>query len=428
MKNRFAIELEDRLRYSDLVRWALCQWKLATVPRIDTADPQSIARGIDHLCAAARLATNKKLLLDAEAEIGKLVKRLDRRPIRWKEFEPGADNRRVEKAVVLKPWISERERGVVFISFEYQWVRLVANCDVREFTKRYTLVVSPVWASPHALVNYLLPAYVEDYLVSIISDPNDRDTIPRMAPNYVMVPLLCSNWVNPSYYKPVPSETKDIDILMLANFGKYKRHHTLFKALRDLPRSLKVVLIGQHNGNRTRDVLLAEAAAYGVADRFELRQNVPDQELFDSLARAKTSLILSLREGSCVAIVESMFANTPVGMFADAEVGSRQFINPATGRFLQHGNLAAQLAQFLADAPSFTPRKWVEDHKVDCFGSSATLNTALKDAALDHGQGWTQDIATFHWRPDPQLVYPADRERMKPAYADIKSRFGIEIG
>ena len=26
---------------------------------------------------------------------------------------------------------------------------------------------------------------------------------------------------------------------MVANFGKYKRHHTLFKALREMPRSLK---------------------------------------------------------------------------------------------------------------------------------------------------------------------------------------------
>jgi glycosyltransferase involved in cell wall biosynthesis len=84
---------------------------------------------------------------------------------------------------------------------------------------------------------------------------------------------------------------------MLANFGKYKRHFALFKALRDMPRSVKVVCIGQHNDKRTREVLLAEAAAYGVADRFELKENAPDAVVFDCMARAKVNLIMSKREG-----------------------------------------------------------------------------------------------------------------------------------
>ena len=428
MKHRSTIELEDRLRYSRTIRWALCRWKLATVPAVNGDDPQSLARAIDHLCLAARLSTSPRQLLGVEARITPLAERLGARRIDWKEFEPDAEGRRIQKAAVLKPFISEREKGVVFISFESQWIRLLANCDLREFTRRYTLVVSPVWASPHGLVNYVLPRQVTDYVVSIISDPKDREAIPRLASNYVTVPLLCSNWVNPIYYQPVPFERKDIDIVMVANFGKYKRHHTLFKALRELPRSLKVVLIGQHNGARTREVLLGEAAAYGVADRFELRQSVTDAELFSALARAKISLILSLREGSCVAVVESMFAGTPVGLFAEAEVGSRQFINAATGRFLQPGQLAGQLRQFLADAPQFQPRQWVEANRVDCLSSSATLNNALKQAALAHGHEWTQDIAPLHWRPDPLLVNAVDRERLQPAYADIQARFGLQIG
>ncbi len=424
----FFIELEDRLRYSAAVRWSLCQFKLVTAPRPDPADPQTIARAVAHLCDAARLATNKPLLLEIEREIGRLVKLLDGRKIYWREFEPGAQNNRVEKAVVLKPFVSEREKGAVYISFEYQWVRLVANCDVGEFTKRYTLILSPVWATPHALVNYVLPAVANGPVISHLSDPNDAEVIPRQSSNYVTVPLLCSSWVNPAFYKPVPFEKKDIDIVMLANFGKYKRHFTLFKALRDMPKSLKVVLIGQHNGKRTRDVLLAEAAAYGVVDRIELRQNVSDAELFDTLARAKISLILSLREGSCVAIVESMFAGTPVGMFADAEVGSRQFINSQTGRFLLHKDLASQLMDFIASSRNFSPRKWVEENQIHCHGSSAKLNAAVKQAMLAAGQQWTVDLAPFHWRPDPLLLSEADKQRMKPSYDDIRKRFGIEIG
>ncbi len=428
MSSPFRIELEDRLRYSRAVRWALCQFLLVRQRRPDPTNPQSLARLISRLSEAARLATHEAQLLEIEGEIGRLVGMLCGRRINWAEFEPSAATKRLDYGVALKPFISPREKGAVYMAFEYQWPRLLANCDPREFTKRYTLILSPVWATPHALVNYVLPSVCDPPVISHLSDPNDAAVIPRQSPNYVTVPLLCSSWVNPAFYKPVPFAKKDFDIVMLANFGKYKRHFALFKALRDLPRSLKVVLLGQHNGNRTRQVLLAEAAAYGVADRFDLREGVPDAELFDTLARAKISLILSLREGSCVAIVESMFADTPVGMFADAEVGSRQFINSQTGRFLQHKDLAGQLLDFLANAHTYTPRKWVEENKVDCHGSSATLNAAVKKAMLATGQEWTVDLAPMHWRPNPQLLNAADRDRLQATNDDIRQRFGIELG
>src|SRR6185436_10106051 len=201
------------------------------------------------------------------------VGQLNGKNIDWREFEPSAEKRRIERATVLKPWVSEREKGVVIMSFENQWPRLLQNCDIKEFARRYTLIVAPVWATPHGLVNYLLPTLWPDPVFSTISDPNDTEILPRISPKYIVAPLLCSNWVNPAWYRPVPFEQKDIDIVMLANFGKYKRHHALFKALRDMPASLKVVLIGTHNGKRSADVLKEEARAYGVENRFELIQS-----------------------------------------------------------------------------------------------------------------------------------------------------------
>ena len=55
-----------------------------------------------------------------------------------------------------------------------------------------------------------------------------------------------------------------------------------------------------------------------------------------------------------------MFANTPSGMFQDAEVGSRVFINEHTGRFLTDENLGAQLMDFIANAGKYSPRKWMK--------------------------------------------------------------------
>jgi glycosyltransferase involved in cell wall biosynthesis len=290
------------------------------------------------------------------------------------------------------------------------------------------VVLAPVWVSPYGLVNYLLPAQWPGPVFSHLSDPNDAAILPRMAPNYVVVPLLCSSWVNPDWYEPVPFEKKDIDIFMLANFGKYKRHFLLFKALRRLPRSTRVLLIGQHNAGRTRETLMAEARAYGVEGRFELEENATDSEVFSAFARAKTSLILSRREGSCIAVVESIMANTPVGLLANAEVGSRIFINEQTGRFLQEKNLAEQLADFIANAGKYSPRQWALANNIHCRGSSAILNEIIKRTVLAGGGQWTQDIAPFQWRPAPVPIKAEDKARLQAERREIYERFGIQIG
>jgi hypothetical protein len=424
----WVIEAEDNLRFSRWFRSALCDWKARTAPIPQGDNPCEWARRIEQLASAARLATSDLRLQQIEARISDCLRRADFSKLDWRKFEPAVADRTIPKAVILKPWISEREKGVVFVSFEYQWVRLLQHCDVNEFARRYLLVVSPTWSPPHGLINHVFPAVYPGPIFCLISNRNDLEIFPRLSPKYVMVPLFASSWVNPGLYEPLAFEKKDIDLLMLANFGKYKRHFALFRALRDLPTSTRVVLIGQHNGARTREVLLAEAASYGVAGRFELRESVSDAEVNDSLRRAKVSVILSRREGSCVAVVESMFANTPVGMYEDAAIGSRVFINENTGRLLKHEQLGAQLARFIAEARQFSPRQWAMDNHLSCFGSTEVLNGVLKTHMLAAGQEWTQDIAAHHWRPDPQLVNEADKIKMSPAYTDLETRLGIRIG
>jgi len=125
--------------------------------------------------------------------------------------------------------------------------------------------------------------------------------------------------------------------------------------------------------------------------------------------------------------VESMFANTPVGLYEDAEVGSRVFIHSQTGRLLRHDHLAAQLKDFVESSARYEPRTWVMENGVDCVASSHTLNEALKRQAMASGGEWTEDIAPLCWRPDPQYYDRGDAERLRPCYQEIESRCGISI-
>jgi glycosyltransferase involved in cell wall biosynthesis len=428
--SRAGIEIRDRLRRNRKIR-QLAAHALLGRTRIcrPDSDVNQIARSIAKLCAVARLSQTAKLTRKVEAEIQHRIRAIGERPVEWSSLIAEWRTDRIEKAVVLKPRVSERERGVVLISFEYQWARLMAMHRLDEFARRYTVVLAPTWSPPHALENTLFPArYPDSRLFSLISNAIDRDVFPRLSKKFLVVPLYASNWVNPALYEPVPFAQKDIDIVMLAGFGVYKRHFALFQALRDVPRTLRVVLIGTPAPGRTMATLFEEARQYGVQDRVEIREGVSDQEVNQCLARAKISIILSNQEGSCVAVVESLFADTPVGLYEDAIVGSRAFINEQTGRLFRRDGLGAQLRDFLSASRTCSPRKWALENGLCCHGSTAVLNRALKASALEGGEQWTRDIAVHHWRFDPVLLREEDRRALEPAYEDIRSRFGIQIG
>lgn len=423
---RLVLETKDRIRHNRRMRRWVASGIAASAGR--GTEPQECVKAIVQLCKSARLAVDDRQMLHIERAIQKRIATIGGRPIDWLAVDPDLKRNRIEHALVLKPYMGEREPGVVMISFEYQWNRLTRVPNLEEFARRYKLVLSPTWSPPHVPGVCLFPHVYPGKILSMISHADDLRILPRLSPNLSVVPLYASSWVHPDLYQPLPFARKDIDLVMIANFSEYKRHFALFRALRDMPRNTRVVLIGRPLRDRTGQVLRQEAAAYGVADRFELLENATDAQVNAAVAGAKVSVILSRQEGSCVAVVESMFANTPVGLFHDARIGSRAFIVPETGRFLQHENLGRQLQDFIAQAEQYSPRRWVLENGVSCFGSTETLNRTLRDEALASGEEWTQDIVAHHWRPHPELVSAADRERFQPEYDDILARFGVHFG
>jgi glycosyltransferase involved in cell wall biosynthesis len=423
---RMYVDFEHAERFRLLLA-RLAWWRYL----LGESDP---VRSIKTLCRIARFsegpsAEHIALQRRVETEISKRVSTLKDRPVNWSSEIDGWKPGVIEKAVILKRYLGEQERGVVLVSFEYQFARLMGVERLRDFAKRYTLVVAPTWSPPHSIANTLLPAqYPDDYIFTLISNAADIETFRRLSPKWRVVPLYASNWANPDLFRPVPFSEKHIDIIMLANFSRYKRHFELFRALRDMPKDLKVVLIGQPSGGGTGASLREQARSWGVEDRIEVRESVTNQQVIDGLVHAKTSLILSRREGSCVAVCESIFANTPVGLCRDAFVGSRVFINDRSGTLLDRENLGKQLVWFLERAEGYSPRRWALEAGLGCQESTAILNGSLKEAAVAAGQRWTKDIAVHYWNPDPLLLNPNDLDDMRDEYAQVQQRFGLTLG
>lgn len=417
--HRQAVEIEDRLRYDNQVRRALCRWNLSRA----RGDP---VHAIVRLCAAARLTDSEELEKSIQERIVEAVKNLDLSRIDLSKYIPNVRDRRIYRAAILKPYLGPDEKGVVFIAFEIEWARLLSVPDVYEFSNRYTVVVAPS-SSPHNLINYVFAEWYADAVFTLVSNARDLEVIPRVSSRLIVVPLYASHWTNPELYQPLPKADRSYDLIMVASWGKVKRHHALFGAMRHMPRDLRVVLVGHDQEGRTVDTTRDLARAYGVEDRLTILGETSFDGVTKLFAQARASVVLSKREGSCLAVPESLFADTPVALLENAVIGSSAFINLQTGCFLDETNLARDLTNFVRMADRFEPRAWAEQN-ISCLASTQVLNDLLKRHALAVGYSWTQDIAPLQRSPTPTLVRSEDRRRLASERAEITRRFGLEIG
>jgi glycosyltransferase involved in cell wall biosynthesis len=419
---------KDRMRGARWWRPLAAWWWVWRGCLTQGEDPQKVARAMDCFCRAIRLMPESDRARRWAEEAARRLALL-KTPLKPDFFDARGASPQLEKAVLLKPPISPQEPGVLYIAFEYQWLRLLSlPAALREdFARHYTLVLAPSWSPPHSVVNFYFPHIWPVPVYCQISHPSDAQWLPQLSSRYRVVPLMPSHWVNPDAFVPRPKNERDIYLVMVANFAVFKRHAAFFHALRRLPRSWRVVLIGQHEGRRTAKDVLAEAQAFGVGNRFTLRESVPHAEVCETLCRARASVVLSRREGACVVVAESLLADTPVGLMEGAHIGSAQFLNAQTGRWLRENHLAEDMQRLVEEAHLLQPRAWTLGAQITCHDSSRKLNAWLREQALAAGQHWTCDLAPLQWRPNPCLVSPADAERLAPACAALAGKYGLRL-
>jgi glycosyltransferase involved in cell wall biosynthesis len=352
----------------------------------------------------------------------------DRR-VGWSHYEqPDSDmrTRELTTSLVLKEPGPGGEKGVLYCSFEYNLMRLLAHYDARRVLEDYFVVGATSWSPTDFVGPANFAGLSPDPLFLGVSNRADVEAYRLLAPVVEPVPLLASDWAHPGYYHPRPSAERDVDILMVANFLPFKRHWLLFEALRRMRRDLRVVLIGISAPGRGPDEIRAEARAFGAPQELEILTGVHNSVVGAHQERARVSLILSRREGSCVATAESLFAGCPVGMMADAHVGSKAYINPRTGVLLRRTGLAVALEAFLERSAEFEPRAWADEH-ISCWRSSAALNDQLRTHSERRGLPWTRDIVPLCWRHVPAYATDDGERAMAGAADRLRAEHGVVL-
>jgi glycosyltransferase involved in cell wall biosynthesis len=336
------------------------------------------------------------------------------------------DESALTTSLVLKAPGPNGEKGVLYVSFEYNWLRLVAHHDAGAVLDDYYLVGASSWTPTDYATISAFAGLSEDPIFVGVSNLADMGPIGLMRPVAEPVAILASDWVNPAYYEPRPHDQRSIDVLVVANWTRVKRHWLLFEALREMPRNARVVLVGRNAPGRTEKEIRAEARAFGVRQDLELHTNLTIDEVTALQCDARISAIFTHREGSCVAVPESLFADAPVAMMAEAHIGSKAYINRQTGVLLGRRRLARQLRRFWEESGRYNAREWAL-RNISCAATTRRLNAILRGWARRTGRPWTEDIAPMCWRYVPSYVNAADEARLAPAVERLRRRHGVVL-
>lgn len=436
LASKYKLVATDWARYNPATKWVMGV-ALDAEDRLSAAtDANSIARSLQRLTRAARGVRGGPLLERRERRIRERMERWPARDIDWDAFYPGSEPRLVQKTLILKTPGPRGEKGVLFVAFEDNWLRMLRYANLTKLAADYEVILSPTWSPPHDLAMLLAARLWPGTLYTIMSNFEDEPAFARLSPNLKAIPLLASSWVNPEMFEPRGATEKRFDIVVVANFAKYKRHFALFRAMRDMDPRPTAVLLGHGWGGRTKQAIEDEARAFGVLDQITVVDNSADA-LVDPTAftapvtqvmhASRVSVIMSLGEGSCVVVSESMFADVPVGLIETARIGSRAFINDATGRFLRPNHIPEDLTRLIADSRTMHPRTWMLESRKSAWDSSALLNDTMRRAAQENGAPWTVDLAPMQWRPNAEYLRHEDGERLRPEYARFAEAYDVPI-
>jgi len=342
----------------------------------------------------------------------------------------------ISRSAIIKPYIGEREPGFLIVSFEQTLDNLLRLKSFTELAAQYRIVFLPTWQPFYSTTACLLAARSPKPFFIMPSEFSEQDLCDTFSPNCIFLPFHAASWVHGDLYD-TPNNDKPIDILMVANFSKYKRHWKLFKALSDMPPTLRVTLAGQSWGGRTKASLLEEARLFGVDKQITIIEGAPDHpSLFSKdqptiqqlLSKSRLFCAMSSKEGSYIAVAEALMAGTPVAMFKTAKIGTRAYINRETGFFLTEDRpLGPQLNEILQRVGNTKPQPWAKRNisaRVNC----EKLTFLLRRWSERQCYGWSKGIEPFFSRHfEFEYIDPEAEERLKPEYKRVCDHFGLSI-
>jgi glycosyltransferase involved in cell wall biosynthesis len=296
-------------------------------------------------------------------------------------------------AIVLKS-ATAAEKGVINILYSYALPLFAKLFDIETIAKHYVIVLEPSW-SGYCSKDILCYAGMNAPVIVQAYEPHDYRFIEALGCNLIPVAVSNNWWVDHRTFTPVPGVKKDVDLVMVAGWSDFKRHHRFFALLRRMRRSGRrptVTLIGYPMHRSQADIHMM-ADRYGVLDQLEFHESLERAEVNRQFNRAKVNVIWSRKEGVNRAIIEGMFSGTPGLLRAGFNYGHPyEYVNHSTGRFAADNDAPEVIARLLDEHELMRPREWVLAH-MTCQHATNRLANRLRSLSVSAGQRWRSDLS-----------------------------------
>lgn len=293
--------------------------------------------------------------------------------------------------IVLKEKAGD-EKGVILIKYTPTFDAFLSFFDVEKVLRDYYIVLEMSWSGA-CDPSILMFISARNHVIIQVPEKEDFDFITNLRANLLPISLGSGDWVDSDTFVFDSSVEKEYDVIMVANWGSYKRHKELFGALAKVKsRPISVLLVGFEWGGRTKDDILTEMSKYDLEHvSVEFKEKIPPDEVRKCLNASKVFVLLSKKEGGNKAMVEGFFSNVPAIVYENNKGGNIEKINGWTGVLSSYEDLPDKIVYVLENRERFSPRSWALENTGSRI-ATARLNEFLKALVEANKEKWTSDI------------------------------------
>jgi glycosyltransferase involved in cell wall biosynthesis len=338
---------------------------------------------------------------------------------RYKKFLDDPSAMMPSIITVLAP-AKENNKGVLVIAYSYYFLVFLKSFDFQKVAESYHIVLEPSWNglcedAVLAFACLTSPVFVMAY------EERDYNFLMSLNTNIIPVRLSANWWINPDQFGVDNASERDIDVIMIAAWAKFKRHGKFFEALKEIKETgvqLKVALVGYPN-----DLVMADierkAESYGIRDWLEFYEWISPSEVSSLLSRSKVNVLWSRFEGLNRAIIEGMCCNTPCIVRAGFNFGMEYpYINESTGKYATETSLSNDLMEIINRYNKFEPRAFIEKNH-NCFIATEILADTISH--YDESFNKNNLVAKTSELNGMKYICEQDKEHMQADYKYLAS-------
>ena len=285
------------------------------------------------------------------------------------------------------------EKGALIINYSYYFPLFLRFFDIKRVANKFNIILEPSWAG-FCEENILAYTLVDAPIFLQVYEKRDKQFIEKLDSNIIPIEVGPSWFINHNNFVPPTSGERDIDLLMVAAWAKFKRHGAFFKAITPLVKSnprLKIVLVG-YPVDMSKEQILELATLHKVDHNIEVFEWITPQEVSALQKRAKVNVLWSKFEGNNRAIIEGMFCGTPVIMRKGHNYGEEyDFINPQTGDFADEDNFESVYERIVSRVNEMSPNSYVMQNR-NCQVGTRIMSDTIKSYELSQGRPWRIDL------------------------------------